>query len=310
VWIATLPVLFAFGSAPCLPQELGHLTPAPAPHAMPARALLALLPPPPPPPAPLAGRSFGNGTTPLDETMSYTVDYSLLGRLGDLQLWFVHPGHGVRAVAVGKGTLIGAGTLEKRVDSQIDPHAAGTTRWVSTRVQSGKTITDTIVQSVPGSVEVLRRRADRPDQTHNLRRGRPLLDPLGFLFALRARPPAAAETFEVLDGRALWIITLRPARSATLDGQGALAVAGHAEAILWDGSPDRERTDRDFTVWLSSDQLHTPLKLVVPLALGEVRVSLARIDRTTPKARAELGPPATIRNAAEALLRTRSTGGN
>ena len=303
-----MPLLFAFGSAPCLPQELGHITPPAELHALPARALLALLPPPPPPPPLPAARALGSGPTPLDETMSYTVEYSLLGRLGDLQLWFVHPGQGVRAVGVGKGMLIGAGTLEKRFDSQIDPHAAGTTRWVSTRVQSGKTVVDTIVQSAPGSVEVMRRRSDKPDQTNSLRRGRPILDPLGFLFALRARPPAAHETYEVLDGRALWIITLRPTRAATLDGQGALAVAGHAEAVFWDGSPDKERTDRDFTVWLSADQLHTPLKLVVPLALGEVRVSLARIDRTAPKVRAALGSPAAIKNVAEALLQPPGAG--
>jgi hypothetical protein len=299
-----LPLWFAFGSAPCLPQELGHITPPAELHAVPARALLALLPPPPPP----IGRALGSGPTPLDETMSYTIEYSLLGRLGDLQLWFVHPGQGVRAVGIGKGMLIGAGTLEKRFDSQIDPRAAGTTHWVSTRVQSGKTVVDTIVQSTPGSVELVRRRADRPDQANSLRRGRPILDPLGFLFALRAHPPSAIETYEVLDGRALWILTLRPARTAALDGKGALAIAGHAEAIFWDGSPDRERTDRDFTVWLSADELHTPLKLVVPLALGEVRVSLARIDRTAPKARAAQGPPATTKNAAEALLQTSRAG--
>jgi hypothetical protein len=299
VLITSLPLLFAFGSAPCLPQELGHITPPAEPSATPARALLALLPPPPPAPV---GRSFGGGPTPLDETMSFSIEYSLLGRLGDLQLWFIHPGQGVRAVGVGKGALIGAGTMEKRLDSHLDPHAAGTTRWVSTRVQSGKTVVDTIVQSAPGTVEVLRRRADRPDQANTFRRGRPVLDPLGFLFALRTHPPAAPETYEVLDGRALWIIKLRPARAAALDGQGALAIAGHAESVYWDGSPDKDRTDRDFTVWLSADQVHTPLKLVVPLALGEVRVSLAKIDRTPPKAQALLGSPATIKRAAEALL--------
>jgi hypothetical protein len=298
-----LPLLFAFGSAPCLPQELGHITAPAEPSLTHARAILALLPPPPPPPpAAITGRSFGGGPTPLDETMSFTVDYSLLGRLGDLQLWFLHPGHGVRAVGVGKGMLIGAGTLEKRLDSHLDPRAAGTTRWVSTRVQSGKTVVDTVVQSAPGTVEVMRRRSDKPDQTNSFRRGRPVLDPLGFLFALRTRPPAAPETYEVLDGRALWIISLRPARASTLDGHGALAVAGHAESVYWDGSPDKDRTDRDFTVWLSADQLHTPLKLVVPLALGEVRVSLAKIDRTAPRPRADLGSPAAIKSATEALL--------
>jgi hypothetical protein len=85
----------------------------------------------------------------------------------------------------------------------------------------------------------------------------------------------------VLDGRALWVLTLQAPRPATLDARwSALALKGRAEPIFWDGEADPERTARDFTIWLSDDPAHTPLRLVMPLAVGEVRVDLAGVERT------------------------------
>jgi hypothetical protein len=298
-----LPLWFALGSPPCLPQELGHVS---APVLAEVTPLVALAQPaaPPPPPPPRAPAFAA-----LDETMRYNIAYSLLGHLGDLDIWFVHPEHGVRAVGVGKGLLLGAGTFEKRVDSHLDPRNPGTARWVTSRVQDGKTVVDTIVQAAPGTVEVVRRRAGRPDHTSSFRRGRPVLDPLGFLFALRAHPPTATTTYEVLDGRALWIITVRPPHATSVDGQAALVLGGRAEPVFWDGTPDnKDRDARDFTVWLSADALHTPLRLVIPLGVGEVRVSLARIDRTQPKRHAADTPAGspTVFTAVAAALREAS----
>src|SRR5437763_1606234 len=100
-------------------------------------------------------------------------------------------------------------------------------------------------------------------------------------------PPATAALDETMSfdvaysllGK-LWILAVEPARATNRDGKPALALAGHAEQIYWDGSADKERESRDFTFWLAADPLRTPLRLVVPLQVGEVRVSLARIDRT------------------------------
>jgi hypothetical protein len=113
-----------------------------------------------------------------------------------------------------------------------------------------------------------------------------VLDPLAFLYQLRSRPPTRAQAFEVLDGRALWLISVEPARGVKLDnGRAALAMHGRASPIFWDGQKDPERAPRNFTIWLDNDRYHTPLRLTMPLPVGEVRVDLAAIQR-------EVIPPA------------------
>jgi hypothetical protein len=280
-------LFLTLSSMPCLPDELGHGSPAA--EALPVVAETALAvrepakAPPPRPPAPASAQ----------EATRYRVVYSVLGVLGEVSISFAQPQGGVRAVGVGRGSLFGMGKVEKRVESHLDPASAATRRWVASRVQSGKTTVDTIEQPTPGSIQMIRRRTGKPDEPSRFVRQRPVLDPLGFLWRLRTRPPTRPETFEVLDGRALWVLAVDPARPGTFDkGRSALVLKGHAEPIFWDGERDPERSPRGFTIWLDADSAHTPLRLVMPLAVGEVRVDLASVERGLAAAPAPAPTPA------------------
>jgi hypothetical protein len=239
------------------PVEAPSAAPAPSPAAAPARR----------------PRSTAESTR-------YRVAWGVLGQLGEIEISFSSPGGIVRAVGVGRGSLLGIGKVEKRFESDVDPAAPGTPRWTASRVQGGKTVVDTFAQPTPGSIETTRRHTGKPDQSTKFVRGRPVLDPLGFLWRLRTRPPTTKESFEVLDGRALWIISVDPPRSAPFEGgRRALVLKGHAEPIFWDGDRDPERTAREFKIWLEDDAFRTPLRLSMPLMVGEVRVDLVRLRR-------------------------------
>jgi hypothetical protein len=263
-------MLVVLGGMPCLPEEIGELPPEPLPvpvaEVAPARSV------PVKPPAP-----------PDTEASRYRVVYGLLGELGRIDISFVYPGPGsdtVKGVGVGSGSLMGMGQYEKRVETQLDSRRLTARRWTSSRVQSGNTITDTVEQPRSGAVDVVRRRSDKPDEGHSFVRQQPVLDPVGFLYRVRSRPPRAAEAFEVLDGRALWLITLEPAPPGKLEnGRRALVFRGRANPIFWDGQRDAERSARTFTLWLEDDRFRTPLRLVMPLPVGEVRVDLAALER-------------------------------
>jgi hypothetical protein len=277
--------LIALGGIPCLPEELGYTAPRPidllppvseAPPPAPPETRPAPAPVPAPAPAPAP-------PTQPSEAIRYRVMYGVFGELGEIKISFSFPGDAVRATGVGKGSLLGFGQMEKRLESQLDGRGMLPRRWISSRIQSGRTITDSIEQPSPGWIEVVRRRTGRPDEGHRFVRKQPVLDPLTFLYRLRSRPPQSAQAYEVLDGRALWLIAIEPARSATLDrGRSALMLRGRANPIFWDGQPDPERTARSFTIWLDNDRYRTPLRLVMPLPVGEVRVDLASIQREAP----------------------------
>jgi hypothetical protein len=110
------------------------------------------------------------------------------------------------------------------------------------------------------------------------------MDPLGFILRVRLRPPRAPETFEVLDGHGLWRLTLAPAVAVNDELGRALRLDGKAEPIFWDGRHDDDRPNRTFSFWLSDDSFHTPLRLVMPLAVGEVRADLVTVSRNHPLA--------------------------
>jgi hypothetical protein len=279
-------LLFALGT-PCLPEELGHLEPADsAPPATVVTAPVAAAAPAPAPKAslPAAPRSdvvapvapvAGDATKGSQESSLYRVGYGMLGQLGQIQIAFTTLGNRVRAQGLGTGTMFGLGNYEKRIESHLDSRGRTASRWISYRLQGGKTVIDTVAQGRPGTLAVHRQRTGRPDEKHQLARQQTVMDPLTFLYNLRVDPPRAPRAFEVLDGRALWQIAVEPAVAGTLDRRRpALVVRGRATPIDWDGKPDDERTARSFTIWLDNDSGRTPLRLVMPLAVGEVRVEL------------------------------------
>ncbi|HEY0711533.1 MAG TPA: DUF3108 domain-containing protein [Polyangia bacterium] len=289
--MSTALLLIALGTVPALPEELGFVDScdpfeprdevaevAAEPEAAVVAPSLADAAPAPTDTATLKVANIRRAPGMVGETIRYQVAYGVLGGLGEVKISYSFPDAGVQASGSGTGSLFGIGRVEKVFQNDIRPGEAAAHRWTAVRVQGGKTITDTIEQAKPGEIAVVRRRSDRPDEGHRFTREAPVLDPLAFLWRLRQQPPNRAETFEVLDGRALWQIAMAPTRTAT-DGSArrVLVMTGKASPIFWDGKPDDERTARTFTLWIEDDEQRTPLRLVMPLAIGQVQVDLLSV---------------------------------
>lgn len=310
--MSTALLLYALGTLPCLPEGLAYLDPPEAPFevaATPAPAPAAASAPAPTPPP--AAPGFAPAKLPrTGEITRYRVVYGLLGDLGEIEIflgpadasrWLTQSQEKIRAVGSGSGSFLGLGKIEKRVEAELLPGKPSSRRWVSSRVQSGKTIVDTVEQPNPGEIAVLRRRTDRAEEGHRFIRQAEVLNPLAFLWRLRDRPPTKTEVFEVLDGRALWKIEVGPTRVVAANPtRKVLILKGKADPIFWDGQPDADRTARSFTLYLEGDAQHTPLRLVLPLGLGEVRVDLTSVSHPAPARAADakpVGPPAATRTA-------------
>jgi hypothetical protein len=276
---------------PCLPAELGKIDP---PVLAPPPAPIA--PPRPVPPVPPA--------IAREERAQYKINFGVLGQLGELNMNLTpgaHPGDAVRLLGQVKASVFGIGETEKRIASEFDPASLSVRRWTALKLTSGKSVTDFARQTRPGTVALVRRRPGQPDQPDTLVRKNPVLDPLGFILRVRLAPPRVPETYEVLDGHGLWRLTIAPAVAVSEDFGRALRLAGKAEPIFWDGRHDGDRPDRTFTFWLSDDLFRTPLRLVMPLAVGEVRADLVTVSRTHPR-------PVLVGGTAQALAQPARSG--
>ena len=280
-------LLLALGQPPCLPDELGrHWTPEPAPPSPPAAAAPAPAPAAPPLPAPMQRQ----------ERARYSIGYGLLGTVAEITLESLPGAKGAPTVLLtgkGSGSILGLGHTEKAIETEFNTRTLDPRRWKNHRKQGGKVITDFATQEPPGKVALVRQRPDKPETRDVLERKSAVLDPLAFLARLRIAPPTGApQTFEVLDGRGLWFITINPATRTSLavaTGNGAapaptaaLKLDGRAQPVYWDGDIDHERQARAFTIWLSDDVFHTPLRLAMPYGIGEVRVELVSLSRALP----------------------------
>lgn len=266
------PLLCLLGLVPWLSAELGPL-PAGVEPRSPRTVASATQAQGRPSPKPIASR----------EAARYRISMGGVGALGELTVSLTPGDSGsVRATGAGRGSLFGVGSFERSVDAEFDP-ARGSRRWTSTRVNDGRTTVDQVQQDVPGVLHTVRRRTGRPDDAAVVSRQRPVLDPLGFLLRVRLAPPGAApETLELMDGRALWVVTLAPARPGTLAGPASprtLRIDGEAQPVHWDGTPDTERSRRKFVLHLSADPFHTPLRMEMPVGFARVEVDLVALDR-------------------------------
>jgi hypothetical protein len=234
----------------------------------------------------------------VKETARYRVSYGILGEVAEATVTFTPDGSPglvgagparsiVHAVGTGRGAVLGFGKTEKHIESDFDTQALKTMRWTITRSTGGETVVDIAEQPQAGAVSLLRKRTGQPDQADSMNRASPVLDPLGLLLRIRLAPPQAPTSFEILDGRALWIVTLSAARP-TSDTPRMLRLDGWCRPIYWDGTPDKERTERPFKLFLSDDAYHTPLRLVVPFGMGEARAEIVQLSRPAPRPRLEL----------------------
>jgi hypothetical protein len=288
--VTMFALLLALGTKPCLPAELGKIDP---PSAIVAQAA-APPPAPPPPPPPPPPRQAAPVPAPLhaalalEERAQYRINFGMLGQLGELNLNLTpgQTGEMVRLLGQVKASLFGLGETEKRIASEVYVNGQGARRWTSLRVTSGKTVTDFARQTSPGTVALVRRRPGKPDQPETLVRKAVVMDPLAFILRMRLAPPRTPQVYEVLDGHGLWLLTISPATQVSGGDLGrALRLDGKAKPVFWDGSADDDRPSRSFTVWLSDDQFHTPLRLVMPLSVGEVRADLVTVSRNPPLAK-------------------------
>jgi hypothetical protein len=286
-----IALLLALGPRPCLPAELGKIDP---PSAIEAQAAPAAPAPPPVRPAPPLAPALTR-----QERTQYRIAFGILGQLGALDITLTP---GARASDVVtllgqvKASVFGIGETEKRIVSEFDPASLEARRWTSLRLTGGKSVTDFARQPRPGTVSLVRRRPGKPDQPETLVRKVAVLDPLGFVLRMRVSPPRTSQVFEVLDGHGLWLLTIAPAVADAGDFGRALRLDGKAEPIFWDGSHDDDRPNRTFSFWLSDDEFHTPVRLVMPLSVGEVRADLVTVTRSHPRAAtAEAALPAPAR---------------
>jgi hypothetical protein len=123
----------------------------------------------------------------------------------------------------------------------------------------------------------------------------PTNDPLGLLWRLRTIPPGAgkSETHQLLDGLQLWRVDVTAARAAEIlsDGETAIRLDGTLAPIIFDGHPDPERPTRTFSLWLSDAPGHLPLRLEVPVGLGDVVITLTGSRKLASGRRDQVGAP-------------------
>ncbi|MBN2576158.1 MAG: DUF3108 domain-containing protein [Deltaproteobacteria bacterium] len=228
----------------------------------------------------------------LKETASYRVTVGLLGQVAEATLsytpggakaagraqapWLVH------AVGAGHGAVLGLARTQKRIESEFDARAFAARRWTNVKITAGRTTVDTAEQAQAGTVALVRRRTGEPERAESFNRASAVLDPLSFLLRLRMALPEAPTTYEVLDGRALWLAQVSAARPAP-DAPDLLRVDGRVNPIYWNGDPDSKRTSRSFALYFARDRFHTPVRLAVPFALGEFRAELVDLDRSDAK---------------------------
>jgi hypothetical protein len=229
-----------------------------------------------------------------EERSRYRVDYGVL-EIGELELAIAAAAPGatlVHADGHGAGGLLGLGHMENRIATDFDLARLESRRWDNARSGGEGDLRDRAEQTAAGQVSLVRERsgnASAPVATHATL-ATPLLDPLGFLLRLRVEPPGAKpgdppQILYVLDGQALWRVTITNAgRGPAPEGVAAvptLRLEVEAEPVRWDGGLDTggERSHRSLKLWLSDDAARVPLRLEVPVGLANLVVALTDIDR-------------------------------
>ena len=234
----------------------------------------------------------------MNERLRYRIAYGVLG-IGEAQLSIegmfgdAAAGPLLRATGSGQGAILGFGRLQDRVDTAFDPHLLASRRWTSQRTDSDGpgVIRDVSDQARPGELRLTREREGAPAARQRARMPGPTFDPVGFLLRVRAAPPSAGagpQVLQVLDGQALWRVSLSNTGPESLADAGAdvppvpaIRIQGRAEPIQYSGAPDEggDRTPRDFVLWLSDDAARVPLRLEMPLPIGNLVVSLVEARR-------------------------------
>ena len=226
------------------------------------------------------------------ETAEYRVTFGIFGQVARATITYsaetgpaaAGPSAGklVRAVGAGGGAVLGFGETQKRIESEFDARALAARRWTSVRAKNDNTTIDSAEQPRSGTLSLLRKKTGEPDLAESFTRTAPVMDALSFLYRLRVALPAAPATYEILDGRALWIAQISAARPDP-DDEKLVRVDGKIDPIYWGGGPDPKRKSHAFSLSFTRDAYRTPVRLVVPFGLGEFRAELVRLERAEPE---------------------------
>jgi hypothetical protein len=271
---------------PCLPEELGGPTTVTQPDAAPPPAV-APTPAPPPVaiPSALAQR----------ERARYRLEYGPIS-VGELYIAIGGAAPGattVRAGGRGAGAVLGLGRMSNSIATDFDLQRLDARRWNNAREDGDRALLDSGEQPAPGQVNGTRTRKRPPARQTAMQAvfPAPILDPLAFLLRLRAAPPAPGappQVLYVLDGQALWRLTVKSAGRAPLPegtvGVPTVRLDAEAQPVHWNGAADEDggRRRRSFSVWLSDDANRVPLRLEMPLGPSALVVALTEISRRSP----------------------------
>ena len=228
-------------------------------------------------PSPSAAPIWGP-TAP--EAARYVIMHGLVGELGEVVLRLQPQGPvGPRTIWEGQGhgtaSLFGVGESSS-FRSRFDAGSGLSTAWSIHRNTGTATILDECQQRTAGEISNHRVHSQKPEEWSTLHARAPTTDLMGFLLRLRTRPPVAPESVMVLDGRALWRVTVAPGVVDTVSvakrPHAALRFVLRAEPLDWLLAPSKTRKRQDLTVWLANDRTRTPLALVAQSSLGNVRI--------------------------------------
>ena len=231
------------------------------------------------------------------ERTRYRIDYGVF-EIGELEVAISAAVPGavlVHADSHGAGGVLGLGHMENRIATDFDVARLESRRWDNARSGGEGDLRDRALQTGAGHVDLVREhpgRAGAPE-TASATLAAPLLDPLGFLLRLRVAPPGAGpraspQILYVLDGQALWRVTIanagRVAPPENVAPVPMVRLDAEAEPVHWNGAADAggDRKHRSFKLWLSDDAARVPLRLEMPVGIADVVVALTEISRPLP----------------------------
>jgi hypothetical protein len=208
--------------------------------------------------------------------------------------------------ADGSGQVLGLGRFQRTIDTEFDLHRRASSRWRSTRrsigLRSDEIVSDSVVRQPGDRLSIERRKwlantaaapvartspsppaplqSPSPTEVEILGSAGATSDPLGLIWRLRNEPPAPgrAVTLQMLDGMALWRVEVRAPLGGPVPVPGTTLLGTELDATLtpirYDGQRDPARPDRRLRLWLATDGGRIPLRLEMPIGLGDAVLTL------------------------------------